>query len=83
MAVSQSTRKVRVCCLCETWESGGIEAFLFNVICHMDRTGLEIDIVAAKLGESIFSAPLKECGVRFYQLSGCLYKLETNMTQFI
>lgn len=62
----------RVCVFCESWESGGIEAFLTNVICAMDRAGLAIDIVAAKLGQSVFTAPLKECGVKFYQLSGKL-----------
>lgn len=62
----------RICILCETWESGGIEAFLTNVISHMDLTGLEIDIVCARLGQSVFTAPLKELGIGFYQLSGKL-----------
>lgn len=62
----------RVCVFCESWESGGIEAFLANVIRSMDRTGLEIDVVCARLGESVFTAPLKELGVGFYQLSGKL-----------
>lgn len=62
----------RICIFCETWESGGIEAFLTNVISHMDLTGLEIDIVSARLGQSVFTAPLKELGVGFYQLSGRL-----------
>lgn len=80
--MSQTTKKIRVCCLCETWESGGIEAFLFNVISHMDRTGLEIDIVAAKLGESIFTVPLKESGIQFYQLSGSPRRVRENQKRF-
>lgn len=62
----------RVCVFCESWESGGIEAFLTNVISRMDLTGLKIDIVCAKLGRSVFTAPLKERGVGFCQLSGKL-----------
>lgn len=62
----------RVCVFCESWESGGIEAFLTNVISHMDVAGLEVDIVCASLGRSVFTTPLKERGVGFYQLSGKL-----------
>lgn len=67
-----------VCILCESWESGGIEAFLCNVVSHMDRSELEIDLVAARLGESIFTQPLQELGVRFYQLSGSSRKILQN-----
>lgn len=62
--------KVKVCCFCERWESGGIESFLCNVLCHMDLSGLEVDIVAAQMGDSIFTAPLTAHGIRFYELSG-------------
>lgn len=62
----------RICIFCEMWESGGIEAFLTNVISHMDLAGVEIDIVCARLGQSVFTATLKELGVGFYQLSGKL-----------
>lgn len=72
----------RVCLLCETWESGGIEAFLSNVIHRMDRSGLELDIVAAKLGESVFTAPLRACGVQFFALSGSLRSVGENHRRF-
>lgn len=72
----------RICVFCETWESGGIEAFLCNAICHMDLAGLEIDIVAARLGESIFTPALKERGVRFLPLSGSTRKLAENHRRF-
>ncbi len=72
----------RVCVLCETWESGGIEAFLANVIRSMDRTGLTIDVVCAKLGQSVFTAPLEELGVRFHQLSGSTRKVGENRRLF-
>lgn len=63
-------KKRRVCCFCEQWESGGIESFLNNMLIRMDLSRLEVDIVAARLGESVFTGPLKACGVRFYELSG-------------
>ena len=62
--------KVKVCCFCERWESGGIESFLCNVLCHMDLSGLEVDIVAAQMGDSIFTAHLTAHGIRLYELSG-------------
>ena len=51
---------MRVCCCCESWESGGIESFLTNALLRMDRTGLEVDIVAAELRESVFTEQLRE-----------------------
>lgn len=62
----------KVCCFCERWESGGIESFLCNVLLHMDLSGLEVDIVAARLEDSVFTRQLKARGVGFYQLSGKL-----------
>lgn len=62
----------RVCCFCERWESGGIESFLNNVLSHMDKTGMSIDIVAAKIHDSVFAAGLEAQGVRFIELSGQL-----------
>lgn len=72
----------RVCVLCETWESGGIEAFLTNVIRSMDRTGLEIDIVCARLGRSVFTASLEGLGVHFYPLSGSTRRVGENRRLF-
>ena len=69
---------MRVCCCCESWESGGIESFLTNVLLRMDRTGLEVDIVAAELRESVFTEQLREAGVRFYELSGSLNRIARN-----
>ncbi len=74
--------KRRVCCFCEKWESGGIESFLHNVIMAMDLSRLEIDIVAAQICESVFTAELKEKGVHFYELSGSQRKLGQNHKMF-
>lgn len=72
----------RVCCLCERWESGGIEAFLYNALTHIDHTQIEVDIVAAGLGKSIFTKPLQELGVRFFELSGSQRKVAENHRRF-
>ena len=71
-----------MCCFCEKWESGGIESFLHNVIRQMDLSRLDIDIVAAQMCESVFTADLKEKGVHFYELSGGQRKLGQNYKRF-
>lgn len=68
----------RICILCEIWGSGGIEAFLCNIITYMDCSDLEIDLVAAKLEKSVFMQPLQELGIQFYQLSGSNRKIIEN-----
>ncbi len=75
-------KPVRVCCFCERWESGGIESFLCNVLLHMDLTGLEVDIVAAQMQDSVFTRPLKDRGVRFYELSGRQNRVPENHRLF-
>ena len=80
--MDMDNRKRRVCCFCEKWESGGIESFLHNVIMEMDLSRLEIDIVAAQICESVFTASLKEKGVGFYELSGSQRKLGQNHKMF-
>ena len=55
----------RICCFCESWESGGIESFLHNILLRIDLTGQEVDIVAAQLKDSVFTQVLREHGVRF------------------
>lgn len=64
------TERRRICCFCERWGSGGIESFLNNVLCHLDLSSLEIDIVAARLEPSVFTEELRQRGVRFYELAG-------------
>ena len=62
--------KTKICCFTELWESGGIEAFIFNTLSAGDLAQFEIHIVSARLGESIFTEPLKKMGVKFVELSG-------------
>lgn len=72
----------RICCFCESWESGGIESFLASVYTHADLSELEIDIVTSKLLDSVFTARLEKLGIRFYQLSGSQRRLLTNHAMF-
>lgn len=75
-------KKKKICIFCETWESGGIESFLHNVLMRMDLSDIEIDIVASCLKDSIFTAPLKDRGVCFYELSGNQQNLSGNYRRF-
>lgn len=74
---------MRICIYCQKWESGGIESFLHNMLTHMDRTGLEIDLVADKLCPSVFTQPLEALGVRFVELSGSLRNVGGNRRRFV
>lgn len=62
--------KTKICCFLEQWESGGIESFLNAVLQNIDLDGFEVDIVASKISDSIFTDGLKTKGVNFIQLSG-------------
>lgn len=62
--------KRKICLFCETWESGGIESFLTNVLSHINLSEFEIDLVAEKIENSVFTPKLKKLNIRFYELSG-------------
>lgn len=72
----------RICIFCESWESGGIESFLCNVLKSMNREGMEIDIIAAQIRPSVFSEELKAMGVSLVELSGSQKKLAKNHRLF-
>ena len=72
----------RVCCFCESWKSGGIEAFLCNILTRIDLSQIQVDIVTAHLGESVFTKQLQELGVQFYELSGNLRRVPENHQSF-
>lgn len=72
----------RVCIYCQTWESGGIEAFLNNVLQHMDLSDLQVDIVVDVMKESIFTDGLRALGITFRELSGSSRALTRNYRCF-
>lgn len=74
--------KIKICCFCEKWESGGIESFLNNVIRRLDLEKCQVDIVTACLAHSIFTKPLLSMGVRFFELSGRQRSVVHNHRQF-
>lgn len=77
-----TTGRRRLCLFCETWASGGIESFLFNVLTHADLTSLEIDLVAARMADSVFTQPLADLGIQFVELSGNTRKVKENRRLF-
>lgn len=72
----------KVCIYCQTWESGGIEAFLNNILQHMDLSNLQIDIVMDVLKESVFTGGLRALGITFRELSGSQRNLIQNYRRF-
>lgn len=69
----------RICIFCETWDNGGIEAYLTNMLEHMDLDEMSIDLVVTVLRESIYSQRVKALGVEIIQLSGKLYSSKNYM----
>lgn len=72
----------RICCFCESWESGGIESFLKTILCSLNFENIEVDVVSAHIGESVFATSLKGKGVRFFELSGEQRNYLTNFRMF-
>lgn len=62
--------KIRVCYYIEHWASGGIEAFITNTLEGATLSGYSVDIVAAKVSESIYTERLAMLGVEIFELSG-------------
>lgn len=75
-------RKKRICCYCERWSSGGIEAFLHGVLSVLPMGEFEVDLVCARVEESVFTRDLKERGIRFVELSGDVRKVWSNGRMF-
>ena len=72
----------RICIYCQTWESGGIEAFINNILQHMDLSELEIDVVVDSLKGSVFTKRLETLGITFHELSGSQRRLIQNYRLF-
>ena len=72
----------KICVFCETWASGGIESLLCRLLANMDQTGLQIDLVAARAEDSVFTLPLEQAGIRVRELSGSKLRWFSNCRQF-
>lgn len=75
-------RILRICFFCEIWGTGGIETFLLNMLEHMDRSDLEIDIVVEKMASDLYLSRVKDLGLRFEVLSGSTRKVLKNLSAF-
>ncbi len=64
--------KRKICCFLESFELGGIESLLTDILTALDTSGLEIDVVAARITKNAYSDKLESLGVRFIELSGGL-----------
>ena len=74
--------KRKICIFCETWESGGIESFLTNILLRLDMQIFSVDVVVAALKDSVFTRELQQRGVSFRQLSGSPRKMVQNLKAF-
>lgn len=70
LALRKKCKMKRICVYCEKWSSGGIESFLFNTMTHINREDAVIDIVAARIEESVFTEKLRSYGIGFFELAG-------------
>lgn len=70
MDMSIQAKITKICCFCETWGSGGIEAFLVNVLEHMDRTDIRVEIVASHVKSDLFQPRLRAMDISLTELSG-------------
>lgn len=73
-----SPSKTRICVYTDKWGSGGIESFILNMLEHMNKEDLEIDIVTAKPESELYKQRVESLGVGFYILSGSIRKLRKN-----
>lgn len=76
-------KKIKVCFFCEKWGSGGIEAFLTNIIRHLDMEAVQADLVTVSLSDSVFTKCIQEKGVRLRELSGNSRNLPHSYSRFI
>ena len=64
--------KVKVCCYLEHWANGGIECFITNMLTTIPLDGLQVDIVADLVEDSIYTQTVKKVGVQVIEMSGKL-----------
>lgn len=74
--------KRKICVYLQTWESGGIEAFISNTLHHMNLDKMNVDIVVDVMRKSVFTDALQSRGVRFIELSGSQHNIIQNYRLF-
>lgn len=73
----------RILCFCEKWESGGVESFVTNTLENMDRTGLDIDVVACGVRPGVYDVRLARMGLSVKALgSADMHAAAKNLAAF-
>ena len=62
--------KKRICIFLEKWSSGGIESLLTDVLSHMTTDNIDVDVVAHRVEQSVFTDRLLSSGINLIELSG-------------
>lgn len=73
---------MRVLCMTEKWESGGIEAFLTTLYEAMDLSDVRLDLVTCQYEPGIYDERLAALGLKVQVLSGSIKKWRENLAQF-
>lgn len=73
---------MRVLCMSEKWESGGIEAFLTTLYEAMDLDGIELEMVVCHYEPGIYDGRLAAIGLKVEPLSGSVRRLGDNLRIF-
>jgi glycosyltransferase involved in cell wall biosynthesis len=76
----QSMKKI--CIFCETWESGGIEQVILNLLSQLDLSSASVNLVVEELRESVFTAKIQALGVSILPLSGSTRRVFANYKCF-
>ncbi len=77
----RSQRKLRVCCYCEAWGCGGIEAFWVSIFKRLDLTKYRIDLITAVKLSGFYDSQLEELGISMTVLSGSIRSYPRNYRQ--
>lgn len=73
---------MRVLCMSEKWESGGIEAFLATLYEAMDLSGIELELVTCQYEPGIYDGRLAALGLKVQVLSGSIKRWGENLRRF-
>ena len=82
VGVGCSYRPAHVLIFCEKWESGGVEAFVTTLLECMDRSHLEVDLVACKVASGPYDVRLSAMGVHPVALGSSIRDLSGNLAAF-
>ncbi len=77
---------MKICCLCETWENGGVESFIVNTYEAMNLNTIEIDLACMSKKTSVFNEKLELLPINFIAISSdsdSFIKKHCNLIKFL